>query len=202
LAANRTRYPSYDVLKEKEHWDDHTRTIVLQRLGPFPAHRFLTGHEADLVVSIAGHIVYDDRKDILAYIVHHLDETLSTPVGEAERPLGTPERKTLLRQGLAALDRFCEGEYGSPFLAVDQHEQLAALAGLQLGKPQYLDDRKALPSKEFFKKLAAEIVSAYYSHPVVWSEIGYGGPAYPRGYVRVEKGLTDPWEAKRDADEE
>ncbi|TGV05575.1 gluconate 2-dehydrogenase subunit 3 family protein, partial [Mesorhizobium sp. M00.F.Ca.ET.186.01.1.1] len=25
---------------------------------------------------------------------------------------------------------------------------------------------------------------------------GSGGPAYPRGYVQEEKGLTDPWEAK------
>jgi len=30
----------------------------------------------------------------------------------------------------------------------------------------------------------------------VWSEMGYGGPAYPRGYYRIEAGVTDPWEAK------
>ncbi len=37
---------------------------------------------------------------------------------------------------------------------------------------------------------------AYYSHLVAWSEIGYGGPAYPRGYVRTQMGQLDPWEAQ------
>jgi len=198
----RTRYPSYDVLKEKERWDDHTRQIVLQRLGPFPANRCLTGHEAELVAAIARHVVYDHREDILAYVVHHLDGVLSSPVGEGQRLAGTPERKVLLREGLAALDELCQRDYEARFLALDEQRQSAVLAGVHLGQPPYLDNRRSIPAKEFFKKLATEIVSAYYSHPAVWSEIGYGGPAYPRGYVRVEKGLTDPWEAKRHADEE
>ena len=50
--------------------------------------------------------------------------------------------------------------------------------------------------KELFKKLVGLVISAHYPTPWVWSEIGYGGPAYPRGYVRVELGLTDPWEPK------
>ena len=27
--------------------------------------------------------------------------------------------------------------------------------------------------------------SAFYSHPWAWNEIGFGGPAYPRGYMRL-----------------
>jgi hypothetical protein len=26
------------------------------------------------------------------------------------------------------------------------------------------------------------VCQAFYSHPWAWSEIGFGGPAYPRGY--------------------
>ena len=51
--------------------------------------------------------------------------------------------------------------------------------------------------REFFSRLLTQTVSAYYSHPWVWSEIGYAGPAYPRGYMRVELDLTEPWEAIR-----
>ena len=29
------------------------------------------------------------------------------------------------------------------------------------------------------------ILSAFYSHPWAWNEIGFGGPAYPRGYMRL-----------------
>jgi hypothetical protein len=46
-------------------------------------------------------------------------------------------------------------------------------------------------------------VLAYYSHPTAWSEIGFGGPASPRGYVRMGFNRRDPWEAAeaRDDDE-
>src|SRR5262252_10658338 len=36
---------------------------------------------------------------------------------------------------------------------------------------------------------------AYYMHPTAWSEIGWGGPASPRGYVRMDFDRRDPWEA-------
>ncbi|MDQ3989832.1 MAG: gluconate 2-dehydrogenase subunit 3 family protein, partial [Actinomycetota bacterium] len=28
-------------------------------------------------------------------------------------------------------------------------------------------------------------LAAFYSHPWVWNEIGFGGPAYPRGFMRL-----------------
>ena len=35
---------------------------------------------------------------------------------------------------------------------------------------------------------------AFYSHPWAWNEIGFGGPAYPRGYARMGVGLSEAWE--------
>jgi hypothetical protein len=43
--------------------------------------------------------------------------------------------------------------------------------------------------------MAGDIVLAYYAHPTAWSEIGWGGPASPRGYVRLDFNERDPWEA-------
>ncbi|MDD2861718.1 MAG: gluconate 2-dehydrogenase subunit 3 family protein, partial [Acidiphilium sp.] len=55
------------------------------------------------------------------------------------------------------------------------------------------DDMK---SEEFFdRRVLADIPACYYSHPTAWSEIGFGGPASPRGYVRMELNRRDPWEA-------
>lgn len=201
MREKRTRYPSYDVLSEKEQWDEHTREIVTKRLGPFPGNRFLNDHEADIVYAVARHIVYDDRKEILDYVVHHLDNILASPIGESQRKDNTPEQKTLLRRGLKAIENLAQKQFGVPFLETDIQQQFSILDNLAQGKAIPLNDWQSIPQKELFKKLATEIVSAYYSHPAVWSEIGYGGPAYPRGYVRVEMGLTDPWEAKRDAGE-
>ena len=44
-------------------------------------------------------------------------------------------------------------------------------------------------------RMARDIVLAYYAHPTAWSEIGWGGPASPRGYVRMDFNKRDPWEA-------
>ena len=38
--------------------------------------------------------------------------------------------------------------------------------------------------------------TAYYSHPWAWSEIGFGGPAYPRGYKNIGVGKREPWEVE------
>ena len=29
-----------------------------------------------------------------------------------------------------------------------------------------------------------------------WDEIGFGGPAYPRGYLALNHGAPDPWEPR------
>ena len=39
------------------------------------------------------------------------------------------------------------------------------------------------------------VLGAFYSHPWAWNEIGFGGPAYPRGYVRLGAGQREHWEA-------
>jgi hypothetical protein len=38
-------------------------------------------------------------------------------------------------------------------------------------------------------------LACFYSHPWAWNEIGFGGPASPRGYVRMAFDRRDPWEA-------
>jgi hypothetical protein len=40
-------------------------------------------------------------------------------------------------------------------------------------------------------------LAAFYSHPWAWNEIGFGGPAYPRGYMRLQVGVhgREPHEA-------
>jgi hypothetical protein len=41
-----------------------------------------------------------------------------------------------------------------------------------------------------------DCVEIYYGHPWAWDEIGFGGPAYPRGYMRLERGEPEPWEVE------
>jgi len=186
--AKNSHYPAYDVWEEHPQWDPHTREIVGKRRSPQVAHRFFSHEEALLIQGLATVLVDDHRLEVLTYVTQHVDESVASPIGEAQRQVGVLEKKELYRQGLAEVERISREQFGSDFLALKREEQIAVLNQLQHDKQ----------TKPFFKKLLHDCVAAYYSHPLVWSEIGYGGPAYPRGYVRVEKGLVDPWEAKAD----
>lgn len=191
------RYPGYDVLREQGAWDQHTREIVLRRLEEPPPLQFLTPHEADTLRAVARHLLYEDRTSLLRYAVSEADQKLGNPYGEAQRKAGVPPAQTLVREGLKALDHIAQKRQGRPFHQADIPVQFSILEGLQKGQLEAIPAWQTVPQKALFKKLLGLLVAAYYSHPHVWSEIGYGGPAYPRGYVRIELGLTDPWEAKR-----
>ena len=41
-----------------------------------------------------------------------------------------------------------------------------------------------------------DLVEAFYSHPWTWNEIGFGGPAYPRGYMALGVDFHEPWEGR------
>ena len=38
--------------------------------------------------------------------------------------------------------------------------------------------------------------TAFYSHPAAWAEIGFPGPAYPRGYKNAGVGKLEPFEVR------
>lgn len=197
MEERRTRYPGFNVLSQVKEWDPHTRDIVLKRLGPFQGLKFLTPEEATMIKTIASHILYENREGILNYVVHHLDQTLASNIGESERKPKTPPAKDLIRQGLTALNKVAQKTAQKPFTWLDGASQFKIIAALQTETVEPIPDWSRIPPKELFVKLAGMMTKAYYSHPTIWSEIGYAGPAYPRGYVRIESGLTDPWEAKR-----
>ena len=99
-------------------------------------------------------------------------------------------------RGLAAIEAESAARHGGRrFPALDTAEQDALLGMMHRGE---LSDPAwdGLGAKNFFtKRILSDIPGLYYSHPTAWSEIGLGGPASPRGYVRIELGRRDPWEA-------
>lgn len=193
----KTHYPDYSVLSEEHEWDPHTRQIVTSRLGPFGGPRALSQAQVTMLRAVLTRLIADDRPQILDYLIDHLDRQISSPIGQAERKLSVPPFSDLLPQGLEQIEKHCQQHHSSSFaqMTVDQRDGL--LAAIEQGN---LVDGTVWEQQhqcEFFSQLLSQIVSAYYSHPWVWSEIGYAGPAYPRGYMRAELGLTEPWEAKR-----
>ena len=48
----------------------------------------------------------------------------------------------------------------------------------------------------FFQRFMSDVITNYYAHPSAWAEIGFSGPASPRGHIRLRLNFRDPWEAR------
>jgi hypothetical protein len=196
--AKRTHYPTYDVLSQQEHWDEHTRAIVLSRTSREREYQILELTEAETLRALCVVLIDDERAEIIQYVLCHMDESLASATGEGERKVGVPKAEQLLREGMQVLERACQTFYLQPFYKLDIAEQRRMVKDLSEGNLRVLVEDMAFPQKALFNKLLNLTLDAYCSHPTVWSEMGYGGPAYPRGYVRTEGEELDPWEAKKD----
>ncbi|MEK8132544.1 gluconate 2-dehydrogenase subunit 3 family protein [Paenibacillus filicis] len=190
-----TRYPSYDIMSQRDEWDPHTRRLVMDRLLTSGTYNFLTPVEAEMLRTLCCLIMDDDRPEVCQYVLDHIDQTLDQGK-ESQRQPGIPAAPQLIRAGLLALDTACQTLYTKRYFHLTPERQQAMLEELCKGEAVPLDLWKDVPVLAWFNKLLGLTIDAYYSHPEIWSEIGHGGPAYPRGYVRMHPGEPDPWEAK------
>ncbi len=193
--TSQSRYPFYNVMNEQEAWDAHTRNIVRSRLEPSSQLRYLEMEELQLLRSVCRVLLDETRSEMLAFVVSHIDQVLASPVGEAQRKAAVLPQGKLIRDGLQRM-RLSTLLYD--FAAMDQTELAALeqlLSQLSEGCAESAEVWTGFDQKAFFKSLLSMAADGYYSHPDIWSEIGYGGPAYPRGYVRASLGQIDPWEA-------
>lgn len=179
----RPHYARYDVMAEQGAWDAHTREVVARRLATPGRPVHLEPGEAKAAAAVVRRLVADDRADVVDFVVAHIDGRMGAGYGEGQRKAGLPPLADLIHAGLRAL--------GGGFAARSAREQDETLTRLSRGE---LPGEPELPQQEFFAKLLELTLEAYASHPLVWSEIGYAGPAYPRGYYRLGRKIRDPWE--------
>lgn len=194
--AQHSHYPSFDVMKERHEWDDHTQSIVMSRAKPNNVLHFLTPPEAGMIRRIGSLLVGDETPEALDFVLVHIDRTLHQSPGESQRKTGVTEAPKLLRAGLHALEQAAQASHSSSFMDLDAAAQKQYLQDMSQSAAKPIGIWNGIPQAELFRKLLNLTVEAYCSHPKVWSDIGYAGPAYPRGYVRTQMGQLDPWEAQ------
>lgn len=190
------RYPGYDVMSKRNgpSWNEVTRRVIDARLATPKGPRFFSAVEYLTVQTLADRIVPQHRNDPLP-VADLVDAKLLSGTGDGFRRPGMPQAGAAWRQALAALDAEAQAAHGATFRQLsgaDRDELLRRMQEGQLDHPAW----GGMPSALAFTQLVArDIVLAYYSHPTAWSEIGWGGPASPRGYVRTGYDRRDPWEA-------
>jgi len=190
------RYPGYDVLAKRhtKSWNEQTRRVIDRRLALPRSPRFLSEHEYRTIEAIAAQIVPQPTHRAPVPVAALIDAKLLDDVQDGYRAAEMPRQREAWQRGLAALDQEAQTSFGGPFHTLAHADQRDLLAQMQRGELRHAD-WAGMPCATFFKqRLVTDIVHAYWSHPTAWSEIGWGGPASPRGYVRMGYDRRDPWE--------
>lgn len=190
-------YPGFSTLCQQPFWDEATRRTVLARLTRSDALRFFNAQEAPLITVIFDHLLpQDDRPARFRIpIVSVVDERLFANRLDGYRYEEMPPDQDAYRLGMAAIEEMAQTSHGQGFLDLTWLQQEELLRSIHDGKPQGAQSIwSKMPVHRFWMLLVQDAAEAYYSHPYAWDEIGFGGPAYPRAYMRLERGEAEPWE--------
>jgi hypothetical protein len=185
----RTRYPDYDVLENAGHWDPLTREVVLARVRDVPPVRFFRPEEARTARAFCREVMAQDEEPRVP-VLEMVDAKLHEGKLDGFRYADMPDDRETWRVVLRGLDAAAGPAGFATASAQRRHEIVAAFAAGEL--PIDLDVARA------WSVVMRAVLAEYYSHPWAWNEIGFGGPAYPRGYMRLAG--RDPHERREEFD--
>ena len=191
------RYPGYDVLSkwDSQSFNDQTRAVLRKRLDEPPSRQFFSESEWTLLDAICAHLSPTPERGRPIPIVPWIDADLHAGRGEGYRAPGIPPLQRAWRRGRFAIQAECRLRFGRAFTELSGDERETLFKALHDDEAEAADWGD-MPAKAFFGMLMNAVVGHYYAHPAAWNEIGFGGPAGPRGYVRTGLNERDPWEAK------
>lgn len=190
-------YADYSTLAQQKSWDEATRTVVTERVEKIPTIRFFSQLEAAVLGAVIDRVMpQDDRAEGRTVpILPVLDERLYKNSLNGFRYEDMPPDQEAYKLGIKAIEEMAQERFRESFTGLTVHRQELILKSLHDGQPD--PDHsiwQRMPVHRFWGMLMEDCVTAYYSHPWAWDEIGFGGPAYPRGYMRLENGQPEPWE--------
>jgi hypothetical protein len=188
----RPRFPGLDVLGQARHWDQVTADLVTARLNPPSGVAFFTAAEAACAGVLLNLLTgQQDNQEIS--VLHMVDARLAAGETDGWRYRDMPEDGQAWRDTLAYLDEDAAARCGTTFADAPEDDQLALIQAVQ-----------DLAAKNWHELNAAHVWSlwtryactALYAHPRAWDEIGFPGPAYPRGYKNTGVDKLEPFEVR------
>ena len=191
-----TRYPGYSTLAKRDtpSWNDASRKAIDKRVFDPPERRFFTPDEFALVEALCDRIIPQTSAKRVP-IANYIDHKMHTNETDGMQKEGEPQMQEVWRRGLRGLDAEARIRFGAPFRELSGGRQDDVISAIQKGEVR-APEWQRISAESFFKSRALhDIVTYYYGHPFGWDEIGFGGPASPRGYVRMGFDRRDPWDA-------
>jgi hypothetical protein len=204
------RFPGFDVLDQVGHWDPVTAGVVLERVGRPPDIRFFTPAEEAAATALCDRLLGQDSdaQDSDAQnsdgggsgqradqpkveIVPQIDARLAEQETDGWRYEDMPEDGQAWRDSLRFLDEDSQTACDQPFAQASVNDQRTLIQAVQdLGAK----DWHGLGAAHVWSLWTRYACTAFYAHPSAWNEIGFPGPAYPRGYKNPGVGKREPFE--------
>jgi len=188
------RYPDYDVMDNADNWDRATRRVVTKRLHMRDPLRFFSGDEEPTLRAFCDVTTAQDSEPRVP-VAEMVDDKLAAGRLDGYRYADMPSDRDTWRLVLRGLRETAQEHYGQEsFARADPQTQEAIVSALAAGSLsggawEELDVSRA------WSVCMRAVLAAFYSHPWAWNEIGYGGPAYPQGYMRLgPTGVREPHE--------
>lgn len=190
-------YPGYDVQAKRQgpSWNEATRRAIDERLALPREPRFFDAAQWRTLEAVCRRILPQPAERPPVPLAAMVDARVFAGRGDGQRDVRLPPLQEAWRLGLAALDAEARARHGRPFARLAAPAQDGLLRAMQHGELRHPAWERMPPALFFYQRLLHDITSAYYAHPTAWNEIGFGGPASPRGYVRLGENSRDPWEA-------
>jgi hypothetical protein len=188
--AGRGRFPRFDAVAQARHWDAITAGVVQARLGPPPPVRFFSPCEQATAEVLVSQLL-GLRGDEPVPVVEHIDARLAEQETDGWRYADMPEDGEAWRASLSGLDSDAEELCGRNYAdcpAVRQAELIQAV------QDRGAKDWHGMPAAQVWSLWTRYACTAFYAHPYAWNEIGFPGPAYPRGYKNPGTDAREPFE--------
>ena len=190
------RYPDYDVLAQAARWDPVTRDVVRARVGDVPRRRFFTRPEFACLCAFCDVVLAQDDEPRIP-VMSFVDDKLHAGRLDGYQYASMPDDRETWRLVARGLDEAAVRRGAGRYADADEATRRAIVAAFADGE---LDGGvwARLPAATAWNVVMRAVLSAFYSHPWAWNEIGFGGPAYPRGHMRLAAGPAgaDPDEAR------
>ncbi|MBV9661641.1 MAG: gluconate 2-dehydrogenase subunit 3 family protein [Acidimicrobiales bacterium] len=186
--GGRGRFAGFDVLSELDRWDDVTAGVILARLDPQPDYSFFTPAEQATADALFDRLLAQDKEPKVP-VLQLVDQRLALDMTDGWFYEDMPEDTDAWRVTLAALDDDARHKHGAPFHALPWGDQAVLLQGIADAEAWH-----GLKAGHVWSLWTRYACAAFYSHPWAWNEIGFGGPAYPRGYKNIGVDARERWE--------
>jgi hypothetical protein len=183
------RYPDFDVFDALDTWDEATKRVVLARLEAAGPLRFFTVEEEPTLRALCDTILAQDREPRVP-VAEMVDTKLADGRLDGYQYADMPDDRDTWRLVLRGLDHTATQGYQTGFANCTETQREAIV--LQFARGRLVGGAwDELTVTRAWSVVMRAALAAFYSHPWAWNEIGFGGPAYPRGFMRLGGAGTD-----------